>query len=150
MDMSDGQDPRSRPPPLTKNSDGSFKVTSDQVRYGVFTTSGYNPNDVELDHGVLAERGYMQSENDWKDVEITGYVKINSGHSGENFAWYARGGRHTGSGYPEGCEGSSIKADLDYDGRTRFAKEQWHVSYVFTDHKRLWVRSRRGGLDSRQ
>jgi hypothetical protein len=136
MDMSDGQDPRSRPPSLTKNSDGSFKVRSDQVRYGVFTTSGYNPEDVELDHGVLAERGYMQSENDWRDVELTGYVKMNSGNSDENFAWYARGGRHTGSGSPEGCEGSSIKADLGYDGRVRFAKEQWHVSYVFTDHQR--------------
>jgi F5/8 type C domain len=136
MDMSDGQDPRSRPPPLTKNSDGSFKVRSDQVRYGVFTTSGYNPDNVELDHGVLAERGYMQSPNDWRDVELTGYVKMNSGQSDENFAWYARGGRHTGSGSPEGCEGSSIKADLGYDGRVRFAKEQWHVSYVFTDHQR--------------
>jgi F5/8 type C domain len=136
MDMSDGQDPRSRPPSMTKNSDGSFKVTSGQVRYGVFTTSGYNPDDIELDHGVLAERGYMQSPNDWKDVELTGYVKVNSGQSDENFAWYARGGRHTGSGAPEGCEGSSIKADLGYDGRVRFAKEQWHVSYVFTDHKR--------------
>jgi hypothetical protein len=136
MDMSDGQDPRSRPPSLEKNSDGSFKVTSGQVRYGVFTTSGYNPEDVELDHGVLAERGYMQSPNDWKDFEITGYVKVNEGDSGENFAWYGRGGRHTGSGYPEGCEGSSLKGDLYYDGRTRFAKEQWHVSYVFTDHKR--------------
>jgi F5/8 type C domain len=136
MDMSDGQDPRSRPPSLSKNSDGSFKVTSSQVRYGVFTTSGYNPDDVELDHAVLAQRGYMQSPNDWRDVELTGYVKVNSGQSDENFAWYARGGRHTGGGSPEGCEGSSIKADLGYDGRVRFAKEQWHVSYVFTDHKR--------------
>jgi hypothetical protein len=136
MDMSDGQDPRSRPPSMTKNSDGSFKVTSSQVRYGVFTSSGYDPDEVELDHGILAERGYMQSPNDWRDVELTGYVKVNSGDSDENFAWYARGGRHTGSGNPEGCEGSSIKDDLFYDGRVRFAKEQWHVSYVFTDHKR--------------
>jgi F5/8 type C domain len=136
MDMSDGEDDRSRPPSMEKNDDGSFKVTSSQVRYNVFTTSGYNPDDIELDHGVLAERGYMQSPNDWRDVEITGYVKVNSGDSDENFAWYARGGRHTGSGNPEGCEGSSIKNDLFYDGRVRFAKEQWHVSYVFTDHKR--------------
>src|SRR5918994_4493443 len=136
MDMTDGQDPRSRPPSLTKNPDGSFKVTSSQVRYGVFTSSGYQPDEVELDHGILAQRGYMQSPNDWKNVELTGYVKVNSGQSGENFAWYARGGRHTGSGSPEGCEGSAYKPDLFYDGRVRFAKEQWHVSYVFTDHKR--------------
>jgi hypothetical protein len=136
MDMSDGQDPRSRPPSMTKNPDGSFKVTSSQVRYGVFTSSGYQPDKVVLDHGILAQRGYMQSPNDWKNVELTGYVKVNAGQSNENFAWYARGGRHTGSGNPEGCEGSAYKPDLFYDGRVRFAKEQWHVSYVFTDHKR--------------
>jgi hypothetical protein len=136
MDMTDGQDARSRPPSMTKNPDGSFKVTSSQVRYGVFTGSGYQPERVVLDHGILAQRGYMQSTNDWKNVELTGYVKVNSGQSGENFAWYARGGRHTGSGNPEGCEGSAYKPDLYYDGRVRFSKEQWHVSYDFTDHKR--------------
>ena len=136
MDMTDGQDSRSRPPSMTKNPDGSFKVTSSQVRYGVFTTDGYDPDEIVLDHGILAQRGYMQSPKDWKNVELTGYVKVNSGQSGENFAWYARGGRHTGSGSPEGCEGSAYKPDLYYDGRVRFSKEQWHVSYVFTDHKR--------------
>ena len=80
----------------------------------------------------------MQSSKDWKNVEMTGYVKVNSGQSGENFAWYARGGRHTGNGNPEGCEGVAYKADLGYDGRTRFAKEQWHVSYDFTDHKNAY------------
>jgi F5/8 type C domain len=137
MDMTDGQDDRSRPPSMTKNTDdGSFKVKSGQVRYGVFTTSGYRPNEVELNHGILAQRGYMQSNNDWKNVEMTGYVKVNSGQSGENFAWYARGGRHTGSGNPEGCEGVAYKPALFYDGRVRFAKEQWHVSYAFTDSKK--------------
>lgn len=137
MDMTDGKDPRSKPPSMTKNSDGSFKVKSSKVRYGVFTTSGYNPDEIEtLNHGTIAEKGYMQSPNDWRDVEMTGYVKMNNGDSGENFAFYARGGRHTGSGDPEGCEGSAYKGDLGYDGRVRFAKEQWHVSYVFTDHKK--------------
>src|ERR687898_1824192 len=136
MDMTDGRDSRSSPPSMTKNSDGSFEVTSSQVRYGTFTSSGYDGDEIEtLDHGEIAENGYMQSPNDWRDVEMTGYVKVNSGDSDENFAWYARGGRHTGSGSPEGCEGVAYKADLGYDGRVRFAKEQWHVSYVFTDKK---------------
>src|SRR5215204_2280564 len=39
MDMTDGKDPRSSPPSMTKNSDGSFKVKSSKVRYGAFTTS---------------------------------------------------------------------------------------------------------------
>jgi hypothetical protein len=149
MDMSDGHDARSDPRvTLTKNSDGSFKVRDTQVRWRVYTSSGYDENEVELDHGVLAQRGYMQSPNDWKNVEMTGYVKVNdqSVQDDENFAWYARGGRHTGSGNPEGCEGSSIKGDLSYDGTSRFAKEQWHVSYVhserlgpFSDPKADWV-----------
>jgi hypothetical protein len=136
MDMTDGNDPRSNPPSMTKNSDGSFKVTSSQVRYGVYTTSGYDPSKITtLNQGQLVQKGYMQSPNDWKNVEMTGYVKVNSGQSGENFAWYARGGRHTGGGSPEGCEGTAYKPDLFYDGRVRFAKEQWHVSYVFTSPK---------------
>jgi F5/8 type C domain/Putative metal-binding motif len=136
MDMTDGKDPRSDPPSMTKNSDGSFKVKSTKVRYGVFTTAGYDANKIEsLDQADLEEKGYSQSPNDWKNFEITGYVKVNKGNSDENFAWYGRGGRHTGNGSPEGCEGTAYKGDLFYDGRVRFAKEQWHVSYVFTDHK---------------
>src|ERR687892_267914 len=137
MNMQDpSNDPRSNPPPMSKNSDGSWRVTSGQVRYGVYTSSGYHPDRVETDHSVLASRGYMQSPNDWKNVELTGQVKFNSGDDSENWAWYARGGRHTGSGSPEGCEGSSLKGDLTYtDGTVRWAKEQWHVSYVFAPWK---------------
>src|ERR687891_722920 len=137
MNMQDpSNDPRSNPPSMSKNSDGSWRVTSGQVRYGVYTSSGYHPDQVETDHSVLASRGYMQSPNDWKNVELTGQVKFNSGDSSENWAWYARGGRHTGSGSPEGCEGSSLKGDLTYtDGTVRWAKEQWHVSYVFAPWK---------------
>ncbi|MGC2307422.1 MAG: hypothetical protein WA461_03390, partial [Nitrososphaeraceae archaeon] len=137
MNMQDpNNDPRSSPPSMSKNSDGSWRVTSDQVRYGVFTSAGYKPDDVVIDHGAIESRGYMQSPNDWKNIEMTGQVKFNSGDSGENWAWYARGGRHTGSGNPEGCEGSSLKGDLRYtDGTVRWAKEQWHVSYVFSSWK---------------
>lgn len=120
---------------LKKNSDGSWKITSNKVRYNVFTSTGYDPGDIEIDQRKLESRGHMQSQNDWKNLEITGYVKVNQGASNENFAWYAHGGRHTGDGYAEGCEGTSYKVDLFYNGKVRFAKEQWHVSYVFTSTK---------------
>ena len=71
----------------------------------------------------------MQSTNDWKNVEMTGYVKVNSFKGDDNFAWYNRGGRHTDT---EPCEGTGYKGGLYYSGKTRFAKEQWHVSYVFS------------------
>ncbi|HXG05952.1 MAG TPA: hypothetical protein VNI77_01330, partial [Nitrososphaera sp.] len=61
---------------ITKNSDGSWKVEDGQIRMNVFTRSGYDPEEIETyDQDVLATKGYMQDPNDWKDVEITGYVK---------------------------------------------------------------------------
>ena len=136
MNMQDPQnDPRSKPPEMTKNADGSWRITSGQVRYGVYTSSGYHPDQVVKDHSVLATRGYMQSPNDWKNIEMTGQVKYNSGGDDE-WTWYARGGRHTGSGNPEGCEGVAYKGSLAYTGgQVRWAKEQWHVSYVYQPWK---------------
>ena len=121
---------------LTKNADGSWKVTSNAVRFNVFTSSGYHHDLIAtLNQGQLAAKGYMQSPNDWKNIEMTGYVKFNKGDTSDGFTWYARGGHHTGSGFPLGCEGTSIKEELDFAGTTRFEKEQWHVHYVFTPHK---------------
>ncbi len=129
-------DARTSPPSMTKNSDGSWKVTSGQVRYGVFTSTGYHPDQIStLNQAQMEAKGYMQSPNDWKNVEMTGIVKFVSGDSTDSWTWYARGGRHTGSGYPQGCEGTAYKVDLFYNGKVRFAKEQWHVSYVFTGTK---------------
>ena len=126
-------DPRFSPQTtMTKNSDGSFKIKSTKVRMGVFTSSGFHPENIKtLNHNKIALAGYMQSPNDWKNVEITGYVKLNSGNN-DNFVWYARGGRHTGFGSPEGCEGVAYKGGLFYSGATRWEKEQYHSGgYVF-------------------
>jgi hypothetical protein len=63
---------------LTRNADGSYKVQSSQVRLQVYTSSGYHRNLITTyDQQVLAQKGYMQSPNDWKNVEITGYMKVN-------------------------------------------------------------------------
>jgi hypothetical protein len=121
---------------ISKNSDGSWKMKSSKVRMGVYTSSGYSSDKIPtLDHSKIASKGYMLAANDWKNVEMTMYAKVNSAGSDDNFAPYTRGGRHTGGGAPEGCEGSAYKGDLFFSGRVRFAKEQWHVSYVFTDYK---------------
>jgi len=135
-----------RHPTLTRNPDGSWKVSSTEIRFNVYTSSGYHHELIStLNQQQLAAKGYIQSPNDWKDVEITGYLKLNKqggdvrGHSGAlvggHYTFYARGGIHTGFGAPDGgCEGTSYHADWAYDGGTRFAKEQWHVSYVFTPY----------------
>ena len=114
---------------LTRNSDGSWKMRSDQVRMQVYTSNGYNSNQITSDSGQskVAARGFMGSLKDWRDVEITGYVKLNQFSENDNFVWYTRGGRHTDS---DQCQGSAYKGNLFYDGETQFSKEQWHVSYA--------------------
>jgi len=130
MSANPNNDPRTDPgTDLDQNPDGSWNVQDTAMRYNVFTSTGYHPNLITTyDQHALATKGFMQSANDWKNVEMTGVVKFNSGDSSDSWTWYARGGRH----YDEGCEGTAYKADLFYNGRVRIAKEQWHVSYVFS------------------
>ena len=121
---------------ITKNPDGSWKMKATQVRMAVYTSTGYDGDDIPtLDHSSIATKGYMLRSNDWRNFEMTQYVKVNTSPSDDNFSPNGRGGRHTGAGAPEGCEGSSMKGDVFFSGKVRFAKEQWHVSYVFTNLK---------------
>jgi hypothetical protein len=117
-------DSRTIPPAMTKNSDGSWKVTNTQTRYRVFPSTGWNDDlYTTLDQKALAQKGYMQGSNDWKNVEMTGYIKANTAGSETKFIWYNRGGQHRDS---QPCEGTAYKGNLYFDGRTRFQKEQWH------------------------
>jgi len=119
---------------ITRNEDGSWKMLSDKVRMNVATSAGYKPGDIRTyNRDELAAQGYMQSPRDWKNVEITGFVKVNeTSDESDNFAWYARGGRHNDDN--GGCEGSAYKGDLHFDGQARWAKETWHVSYEYTPY----------------
>jgi hypothetical protein len=114
--------------PITPNGDGSWKMKSAQVRMEVFTSTGYSGSKIRTyARDTLAAQGYMLAPNDWRNVEMTGFVRVNSASlATDNFAWYARGGHHSA---PIPCEGSAYKGGLHYDGRTRFEKESWHVSY---------------------
>ncbi len=135
MDMADA-DGDSRFDPgvkITKNSDGSWKIKSSEVRMGVYTSSGYDDNDIDsYNQKTLASKGYMQDSRDWRNIEMTGYVKFNSA-SNDNLSWYARGGVHSS----EDCEGTAYKGRIFYySGETGFAKEQWHSGgYDFTSTK---------------
>jgi len=113
---------------IAPNGDGSWKMKSSQVRMEVFTSTGFDSSKIgTYARDTLAAQGYMLSPNDWRNVEITGFVRVNSASlPTDNFAWYARGGHHSA---PIPCEGSAYKGGLHYDGRVRFEKESWHVSY---------------------
>lgn len=73
-------------------------------------------------------------QDEWKNVEITGYVKVIDTASGDDapaaasyegaINWYARGGRHSDS-VP--CEGTSLKGILRINGLAAWQKEIWHT-----------------------
>jgi hypothetical protein len=126
MNMQDpANDPRIDPQAkITNNHDGSYKITKTAVRMEVYLSTGYHQDKITtLNQKELAAKEYMQSTNDWKNVEMTGYLKLISSPSDDQFNWYNRGGRHTDT-IP--CEGTAYKSDIIYyfSGKTRFNKEQ--------------------------
>jgi len=116
---------------LTKNPDGSYKVTTTQVRLQVFTSSGYHQGSIATyNQQQMAAKGYMQSPNDWKNVEMTGYLKVNSftgstSNGAAHIEFLARGGTHTSS-VP--CEGTAYHSNTYETGRVKFEKELSHTA----------------------
>ncbi len=135
MDMENPEDdPRFDPQrKITQNPDGSWKIQHEKVRMGVYSTNLTTYENTPIptySRTELDSKGYMQLPSDWKNFEMTGYVKLNEG-SDDEFTWFGRGGHHNDSN--KGCEGSSYKSFLEFDGNTLFAKETWHVNYAFSD-----------------
>jgi hypothetical protein len=99
--------------PIIKQQDGSWQVngntrpgskTEDQVRMSVGTPEG---------------------EEQWKNVEITGYARVISADSdSDDLDWYARSGTHS-SDNP--CEGTALKGTISADGEVSWLKEIWHT-----------------------
>jgi hypothetical protein len=78
----------------------------------------------------MAAKGYMQSPNDWKNVEMTGYLKVNSftgstSNGAAHIEFLARGGTHTSS-VP--CEGTAYHSNTYETGRVKFEKELSHTA----------------------
>jgi hypothetical protein len=125
---------------LTKNADGSYKVTSSSVRLQIYTSSGYHQNLITTyDQQILAQKGYMQSPNDWKNVEITGYMKVNhfttsTTNGAAHIELLARGGTHTSS-VP--CEGTAYHSNTYETGRVKFEKELEHTAGYTTNDPQI-------------
>ena len=134
LNMTDAtNDPRFDPQgSIINNQDGSWKMQSQQVRMNVFTSTGYDKRKiVTTNHSELAEQGYIQSPNDWKNVEITGYVRANNvTKNDDNFSWYGRGGKHFDEDH---CEGTAYKGNLFFSGGASVTKKAWHTIYDFSE-----------------
>lgn len=104
-------------PNLTRQYDGSWRISEPIVRMNVNTLPGSSP---------------------WKNVEITGYAKVvglipNSTNSvkDNDLSWYARGGRHNPS---TPCEASAYIGGIYDDGKVGWKKEIWFIG-GYTDEK---------------
>jgi hypothetical protein len=78
-------------------------------------------------------RMYVISPDGWRDVEMTGYVKLESFSFDEEFAWAVRSGQHTAS---NPCEGTAYYGALSFAGEATFQKEVAHFDGGYTDKRR--------------
>lgn len=116
---------------LIRNADGSWKVTQTAapVSMQVYQKNGYNPvtaGNAALNQQVMHSRGYMQGPDDFRNIEATIYVKLQSTPAPDDFYWVARGGEHERS-LPN-CEGCALRAHFGTNASTQMQKEQWHVA----------------------
>lgn len=112
---------------LTKQQDGSWRVSAENL-------PSENQGQVRLEIGTL------DNQDPWKNVEITGYIRVveTTGHDEHKSSdlkniiqWYARGGKHTNDAP---CEGTSLKGRISLDGNVSWVKEIWH-SGGYTNEK---------------
>lgn len=72
------------------------------------------------------------NNSSWRDVEMTGYVKLESYTMEEEFAWAIRSGKHTAD---DPCDGTAYYGALSFAGRAWFQKEVAHVEGGYTDKR---------------
>lgn len=123
--------------PIGNNGDGIWSVDSAlKTRLDVWTkgSEGFRQKD-EMDtynHSVIESRGFWYKPNDWKNVEMTGYFKLNE-YVDDEYSSYSRSIWHNST--ENGCGGSDYKRRLHFDGTVSLSKEEWHVNYTFQPTK---------------
>ncbi len=116
---------------ITKNADGSWKIRDTQIRMNLYNKNGYTQSKIPTyDRAVLTQKGYMQDADDWKNVELTMFVKLNSRSGSVYFSPYARSGWHGHGTAANGdnleCEGTGVKPRIYNNGEVAEVKEMWH------------------------
>jgi hypothetical protein len=116
---------------LSKNQDGSWSVNSTgQTTLNIWTNGSGDFRQRDgmdtYNHSIIGARGYWYKSSDWKNVEMTGYFKLND-YVEDEYSIYSRSIWHNKT--HNGCGGSDYKLKLHFDGSVTFDKEEWHVHY---------------------
>ena len=117
---------------LSANQDGSWSVDSkEQTRLNVWSKGSEEFRSKEgmdtYNHSIVESRGYWHKPSDWKNVEMTGYFKLNE-YVEDEFSMFSRSVWHNRN--QSGCGGSDYKPKLHFDGTVTLDKEEWHVHYT--------------------
>jgi len=133
---------------ITKNVDGSWHLKPGTTRMLAFTKSSGLPSDEvrsslpTYDYSSLSQIGYFYKPTDWKNIEITIYVKVLSASGGgDEISLVSRSVRHS-TNVHEGCGGSSYHNNIDFtNGKFKFKKEMWHVNYDIKPYSGITIGS---------
>jgi hypothetical protein len=133
---------------ITKNADGSWHLKPGTTRMLAFTKSSGFPSDEvrsslpTYDYSRLAQTGYFYKPTDWKNIEITIYVKVlSTSGGGDEISLVSRSVRHS-TNVHEGCGGSSYHNNIDFtNGKFKFKKEMWHVNYDIKPYSGITIGS---------
>jgi hypothetical protein len=107
---------------------------TDQVRQDVYAVdqNSFKSGSFKCSNTDKASAGFMQTSNDWRNVEMTGYIRRTGASSSttngaSHFEWYSRSGSHSSSVQCAGCQGTALHANLYDTGRLKFEKELEHT-----------------------
>ena len=133
---------------ISKNTDGSWHLKPGTTRMLAFTKSSGFPSDEvrsslpTYDYSRLPQIGYFYKPTDWKNVEITIYVKVLSASGGgDEISLVSRSVRHS-TNVHEGCGGSSYHNNIDFtNGKFKYKKEMWHVNYDIKPYSGITIGS---------
>jgi len=133
---------------ITKNADGTWHLKPGTTRMLAFTKSSGLPSDEvrsslpTYDYSRLSQIGHFYKPTDWKNMEITIYVKVLSASGGgDEISLVSRSVRHS-TNVHEGCGGSSYHNNIDFtNGKFKFKKEMWHVNYDIKSYSGITIGS---------
>jgi predicted phosphodiesterase len=119
---------------LKKNPDGSWSPNpGDKVRLVAYTSDSkgkFDENNMPTYNlKELAAKGHWYKDNDWKNIEMGGYFKLNNATDlGMGYSFSTRSIADTNTN--GGCGGATPKFNFGFDGEIKAKKEMWHVSLI--------------------
>ena len=94
------------------------------VRIYISPSTGYKTTTLETDHTKLLLSGFMQSNKDWRNVELTICFNYTGGNDGGKISLGVRGGLQEAP-----CEGFAYKGILNLTGTSgALSKQQYYPS----------------------